>query len=97
LTFPVLTYPHPQGCSVTGGRVYRGEEITRMVGHYLYGDLCEGRIRSFRLVGGKATERTDWTSALGTTVDAIVSFGEDGDGDLYVVSLSGTVYRLEAR
>ncbi len=97
LTFPVLEYPHPDGSSVTGGRVYRGDDpgLHRLVGVYFYGDFSAGWIRSFRLVDGVATERTDWTSTLGN-VSLLASFGEDGVGNLYVVSLSGSVYRLES-
>ena len=47
LTLPVLEYGHGEGCSVTGGLVYRGSAIPRLAGHYFYGDFCSGWIRSF--------------------------------------------------
>ncbi len=95
LTFPVLEYSHSDGCSVTGGRVYRGTELPDLVGHYFYADYCSTWIRSFRLSGTTAADQTDWTSTLGG-IASITSFGEDGLGNLYVVSLGGTIYRLEA-
>ena len=95
LTFPVLDYSHSDGCSVTGGRVYRGTELPDLVGHYFYADYCSTWIKSFRLDGTSALDGTDWTSLFGG-VASISSFGEDGLGNLYVVSIGGTVYRLAA-
>ncbi len=94
LTFPVLEYDHGDGCSVSGGVVYRGDAIPQMDGHYFYADYCSSWIKSFRLVGGSATEVTDWTSTLGN-VASIVSFGTDSAGNVYIVSIGGTVYRID--
>jgi|GEM_PF-530469 len=95
LTFPVTEYDHGDGCSVTGGVVYRGAALPQLTGHYFYADYCESWLRSFRLSGGVAVEATDWTATIGGT-GSVVSFGVDGAGNLYLVSLSGTVYRVEA-
>ena len=95
-TFPVLDYGHTPECSVTGGHVYRGDELPQLDGLYFYADYCTSWIKSFRLVGGVATDITNWTSTLGP-VSSIVAFGTDGVGDFYVVSIAGTVYRLEAK
>ena len=93
-TFPVHQYPNAgAACSVTGGHVYRGKAIPDLAGTYFYGDFCAGWIRSFRLSGGVATEHKDWTSDLGT-VGALSSFGIGPDGELYVVSLNGSIYKL---
>jgi glucose/arabinose dehydrogenase len=89
--FPQIEYSHPNGCSVTGGFVYRGSAITGLAGTYFYGDFCGGWIRSFRYensVVGPQTLRTD----LGT-VPLLSSFGIDGDGEMYVTSLQGGVVR----
>jgi hypothetical protein len=64
-----------------------------MVGRYVYADYCAGWIRSFRYSAGAATDPRDHSGDLGT-VSQIVSFGEDAAGELYVVSLSGSIYRL---
>lgn len=92
LTLPVEEYPNPaDGCSVTGGYVYRGSAIPEIVGHYFYSDFCSGFLRSFRLVAGEATERLEWNvGELGN----VSSFGLDGAGELYVTSLDGTVRRI---
>lgn len=82
LTKPVLDYLHSEGCSVTGGYVYRGSAIPELAGHYLYSDYCRGWLRSFLLVGGVATTRRDWGLALQGTV----SFGRDGAGELYMIA-----------
>ena len=61
LTDPVLAYDNPgDGCSVTGGYVYRGAAMAELRGTYLYSDFCAGWLRGFRLVGGTATDQTTW-------------------------------------
>ena len=88
---PVFEYPNGDGsCAVTGGYVYRGEEIQELVGAYVFADYCRGALEAFVLRDGRATH----LRALGPRVDALASFGEDADGELYVLSLAGTVSRL---
>jgi glucose/arabinose dehydrogenase len=95
LALPVLEYDHGQGCSITGGYVYRGAAIPALQGHYFYGDYCSGWVRSFRVQDGKAVEQTQWpTLAPG---GAVLSFGEDQAGELYVLSATGTVSRIVPR
>jgi hypothetical protein len=95
LILPVYDYPHAEGCSVTGGNVYRGNAHPALAGRYFFADYCGGWIRSFVIQNGQATGVRDHTDDLGT-VPEISSFGEDGVGELYVVSLAGTVYRVTA-
>jgi glucose/arabinose dehydrogenase len=95
LVLPVLEYGHSEGCSVTGGYVYRGSAIPDLAGHYFYADFCEGWVRSFRFAGGAVTAERDWPElAPGGQVP---SFGEDAAGELYVLDAGGTVYRIVAR
>ena len=94
LTLPVAEYDHTQGCSVTGGHVYRGRALSALAGHYFYADYCRGWVRSFRLVSGSATEQREW--ALGD-LGSILSFGEDANRELYILSSNGRVYRLDRR
>jgi glucose/arabinose dehydrogenase len=94
ITFPVYEYPHPEGCSVTGGVVYRGCRMPDLAGTYFFGDFCTGFVRSFRLASGRATDLRDWTSGL-AGIDSIAAFGADADGEVYVVDYDGEVYRLE--
>jgi glucose/arabinose dehydrogenase len=89
---PVSEYGHSDGCSITGGYVYRGTLVPDLAGHYLYGDYCSGWVRSFRFVGGLATAPLDW-SALAVS-GGLSSFGEDQRGELYVMTLSGRLYRI---
>jgi glucose/arabinose dehydrogenase len=93
ITLPVAEYSHASGCSVTGGYVYRGSSLAGLDGTYVYGDYCSGRIWSFRLVNGEARVQEELTGELGT-VNQLSSFGVDGFGELYVVSLAGTVYKV---
>jgi glucose/arabinose dehydrogenase len=91
LADPVLAYDHDRGCSITGGFVYRGSQIPELIGTYLYADYCGGWIRGFRLVGGVATD--DRALSLPTVPEA-TSFGQDGAGELYILSGRGDVYRI---
>jgi glucose/arabinose dehydrogenase len=92
LTPPVLVYGHGQGCSVTGGYVYRGSAIPSLVGHYFYADYCAGWVRSFRLAGAALADEREWAALR--PGGQVPSFGEDARGELYILSASGTVHRI---
>ena len=89
---PIHEYPLGRNgaCSVIGGFVYRGSRIPELRGAYVFGDFCDGRLMALRQRGGKVRER----GALGPAVDQLSSFGEDGSGELYVLSLGGAAYQL---
>ena len=89
LVLPVVTYSHQEGCSITGGYVYRGSNAA-LRGRYIYGDYCSGSIWTFKLVGGKASGQ----QKEGFQVESVSSFGQDNTGELYAVSHGGTIYRL---
>jgi glucose/arabinose dehydrogenase len=86
---PMLAYGRDRGCSVSGGFVVRDPSLPALAGRYVYGDFCEGRLRSL-LPGPRA--RGD--RSLGIEVPSLSSFGEDNAGHVYAVSLEGPVYRL---
>ena len=105
LTSPVLVYDHSQGCSVTGGYVYRGCRMPDLHGTYFYSDYCTPFIRTFRGVsGGMAQNQQDRTADLapggGLSIGGVSSFGEDARGELYIVDYGGgstgqgEVYRI---
>lgn len=88
--FPVWEYSHALGCSITGGYVYRGQGVPELVGKYVYGDYCSGRIWALSLegLGGPHNEQLD----VGTH-GSLTSFGQDEAGELYFVRTStGKVY-----
>ncbi len=90
---PALVYLHgKRGCSVTGGYIVRDPNLPDLDGRYVYADFCAGELRSFDPRPGK---RGKQEKRLGLSVPAPVSFGEDNEGRIYVVSLTGPVYRLE--
>lgn len=95
LTFPVVELSHGDGnCSITGGRVYEGPDLSDLVGHYFYVDLCRGHLRSFALVNGTVTAEADWTAEVGIQ-SGVWSFGSDRSGNLYLVyGNAGEVKRL---
>jgi len=92
---PVAWYDHgtnnSNGCSVTGGYVYRGPLFFRMTGIYFYGDLCTGKIYGLKNDGG-------WQTMLLTDAPfSISTFGEDESGYLYVADYgNGIIYRIQA-
>jgi glucose/arabinose dehydrogenase len=89
LVQPVHEYGHGEGCSVTGGYVYRGKAVPAAVGRYFFGDYCSGTVWSLRVVDGRATGvRREFE------VSSISSFGEGASGELYLVSHDGSIYRL---
>ena len=91
LVLPRVEYGHPQGCSVTGGFVYRGAGMAELQGHYFYADYCAGWIRSFSLDHEQVTQHRQWNVG---NIGSVMSFGEDASGELYVLSASGRVYRM---
>lgn len=96
-TFPLYTYSHAAGCSVTGGFVYRGCALPDLHGAYFYSDYCAGWIRTFDVVGGVAANQTDRSAELvshGYGTGNTASFGEDARGELYIVNLDGSVWKL---
>ncbi len=85
---PILEYNHSGGrCSITGGYVYRGTQNSLPFGSYVYADFCSGEI----FLWLNNTQQL----LLDTTL-SISSFGEDEAGEIYVVSLSGSIYRINS-
>lgn len=91
MTDPIHEYRHGEdGCSVTGGYVYRGQALPALAGAYLYGDYCSGRIWSLRAGADGA-----WNNELlFESGYSITSFGEDEQGELYVLDRAGGIYKL---
>ncbi len=87
--FPVVTYGHDEGCSITGGSVYRGAEIPALDGHYFFADFCSGIVRSIAPDGVVH----DWTDRVGP-IEGVTSFGVDNAGELYVTLIDGRIMRL---
>ncbi len=87
---PVYEYSHEDGCSITGGPVYRGAQIPELDGAYLFGDFCRPTVRAIRV------DDTDTVEARTFDVDAgpVISFGVEASGEVLVLSQEGTVYRI---
>jgi glucose/arabinose dehydrogenase len=93
LVLPVAAYAHGNGdCAIVGGFVYRGSGSPKLVGTYLYGDTCSGRIWGLDAAAGARHAATP-TLLLDTDV-RVSSFGQDRAGELYVTDLSGGVYHV---
>jgi glucose/arabinose dehydrogenase len=95
LTLPVVEYDHGQGCSVTGGYVYRGQAYPFLNGVYLFGDYCSGRIWGMVRSGVIG----EWQVAqLAQASVRLSSFGEDEAGELYLLDMAGgQLFRIAAR
>ncbi len=90
LILPIVEYDHSQGCSVTGGYVYRRDQIPSLQGYYVYGDYCSGNIWALAYDGNVVTENI----LLAESGLSITSFGEDLAGNLYILDRQGGIYTL---
>ena len=90
--FPIWEYGHDQGCSVTGGFVYRGS-MSEWEGIYIYGDFCSGSVWGLL----RDSDNTWQNTLLFETDFNITSFGEDESGEIYLVDRSGGIYQLIQR
>ncbi|WP_425252687.1 PQQ-dependent sugar dehydrogenase [Janthinobacterium sp. NFX145] len=93
LALPAITYSNDaaNGCSITGGYVYRGTALPELAGQYLYSDYCSAWLKSFSYSNGTASAVKDWGI---TNVGNILSFGQDAQNELYMLSGTGKVYRI---
>ncbi len=90
-TPPILEYGHEAGLSITGGYVYRGPTLTELDGLYFYGDYVNGMVWA----AYRDDEGTWQSETFMDTPFVISSFGEDEQGELYLVDYKGAVYRLD--
>ena len=100
-TPPVAEYPHApnkdrkdDGKSITGGYVYRGKAIPELEGVYVYGDFDTGRIWGLREAGGKATAVSELIDVKAQPKLNIAAFGEDAEGEMYILAFDGRIYHL---
>ena len=95
ITLPAFEYDHgandANGCSITGGYVYRGKAIAELNGQYLYTDYCKGFLKSFEYAGNAVSRQADWAIP---NIGNILSFGRDGDGELLLIAANGRLHRV---
>ncbi|WP_228894697.1 PQQ-dependent sugar dehydrogenase [Pseudoduganella aquatica] len=98
LTLPVFEYQHGandvNGCSITGGYVYRGAAIPELAGTYFYSDYCKGYLKSFAYRNGAVSGAQEWAV---DNPGNVLSFGQDAQGELYLLAGSGQVFRIVRR
>ncbi|HYP15089.1 MAG TPA: PQQ-dependent sugar dehydrogenase [Bryobacteraceae bacterium] len=92
LTLPVLEYPRSAGCSVTGGKVYRGKRWPDLAGSFLYADFCTGTVWGVKRTAAAVENRT----LAANTQLPITTFGEDENGELFIGAQNGSMYLLVA-
>lgn len=90
---PAVSYSHADGCSITGGHVYRGSAIAGLAGTYFYSDYCSGWLRSFRWDSAEnaAVDEREWSIP---DLGSVYSFGEDAANELYILAGS-RAYRID--
>ena len=84
---PVATYRHDEGCSVSGGFVYRGEGVPSLYGSYVYGDFCSGRIWAL------PADLRSGPVVIAESDRRIAGFGQRG-GEIYVLAFDAPVMRI---
>jgi glucose/arabinose dehydrogenase len=99
---PLIDYSHSEGCSISGGYVYRGRALPQLEGMYFYSDYCTALLRSFRVTDaktGKIADHWDWKAALDpdSKLAKVAAFGQDQDGELYVITHEGPILKLVKR
>src|SRR5215217_6104262 len=90
LVWPVAQYPHPEGCSVTGGVVYAGAALADLGRRYVYGDFCSGAL--WTLSGTPEGRATDVRRER-AKVPGLAHIGTTNEGELLFASGNGTLYR----
>jgi glucose/arabinose dehydrogenase len=94
LVYPIHEYTHDgEVCAITGGYVYRGRAIPELWGAYLFGDYCAAELRALLAVDGEVIDERplDVSVAAGS----LSSFGVDREGEVFVLSTEGTVFKIE--
>ena len=99
-SLPIHEYDHGDGCSITGGYVYRGCGIPDLQGTYFFADFCSSRIWSFEVQGGQKVNFQERTAELqpqnGGDFTGFATFGEDACGELYLAGLGGDLFKIVA-
>ena len=94
LTPPTIAYSHDEGCTIIGGYVYRGQAVPSLQGQYLFADFCRGWVKSFA-ADADSPEAVDQPAL--SPGESVTSFGEDNEGELYVMTVSGSVFKIVPR
>ena len=93
-----IKQPNMDGCSITGGYVYRGDDIPELYGRYVFGDYCTGKVWSIVIKDGKGEDIKDHTkdilSSMGKREFYLSSFGQDNNNELFLIDYNGTIYKL---
>ena len=93
-----IKQPNMDGCSITGGYVYRGDKLKGMNGKYIFGDYCTGKIWSINISEGNGENLENHTTSIMNSIGKkefyLSSFGQNNDGEIFIVDYNGTIYKL---
>lgn len=88
---PIWEYSHSLGYSITGGYVYRGQNVPELTGKYIYADYGTKRVWALTYDGINPPSN----QLLLTAINSPTSFGVDQHNELYIVGFGpGNVYRF---
>ncbi len=90
--------PNMDGCSITGGYIYRGKDIPDLYGRYIFGDYCTGKVWSIKTDKNNLDiidHTKDILSSMGKREFYLSSFGQDNNGEIFLVDYNGTIYKLK--
>ena len=87
---PIAEYDHDLGKAIVGGYVYRGSRLLALRGAYVYGDFVTGRVWALRRQAGEVVSNEEIA-----VIEGLSSFGEDADGEIFAVSIAGSLFRFE--
>jgi glucose/arabinose dehydrogenase len=93
LDLPIHTYSHEEGCSISGGYVYRGAAITAIEGRYFFADYCSGIMWSLLHTGEGEADVVSYAESLGS-LGPVTSFGLDSEGEMYVMTHDGKLMKF---
>lgn len=93
-----IKQPNMDGCSITGGYVYRGDKLKGMNGKYIFGDYCTGKIWSINISRSNGENLENHTNSIMKSIGKkefyLSSFGQNNDGEIFIIDYNGTIYKL---
>ena len=93
-----IKQPNMDGCSITGGYVYRGDDIPELYGRYIFGDYCTGKVWSILIQDNDVINLKNHTKnimdSMGKKEFYLSSFGQDNNNEIFLIDYNGTIYQL---
>ena len=92
----MFSYGHDEGCSVTGGIRARGPGAGSLAGWYVFGDYCATALWALEVIDGADGPTVGERIVIADDIAQVTAVVEGPDGEIYVLSHAGPIYRLDA-